>query len=341
MIRHRQTITVMALVTITAKDLNRLIDQRKHERSAVFHAIFEMITKKIVKYASNQKYRCIFEVPDFVLGFPLYSITDALKYLLDRLRNDCKLHVKYYFPKVLYISWCMNEMSGKTVVAPLLLQSKTPVFLTMDDTSRAAAQLVASRAKAFHNPHEYDEDGLLDPDDEYDIHKRLMDSKTIDVNKRRFGRTDSHTETDSRTVSRTDSRLNSRSKDMGLDMTPSTQIQTDISNEHRYGPSQESSRETPILPTRSIRDIYAPPHQYTSTISSNSSSLFPPQPISCKRTAPAARPSFPKPSLTNLNQNPQRPKPQPRQIQTTSASALNFRKISEFTPSGKFVLNLT
>jgi hypothetical protein len=311
----------MALVTVTAKDLNRLIEQRKLERSAVFNAIFEMVTKKIVKYANNERFRCVFEVPDFVLGHPLYNITDALKYLINRLRNDCKLHVKYYFPKVLYISWDMEEVNGKTIVAPLLVQSKTPVFIAMDEAKQRelAERELREQRKQFGNPHAYDDDAILDPEGEYDIHQRLLE----------LSRTKRHVK-------------------------PQI-VQMQKEEDHQTEDEQRQQRQPIPPPRQTVVDPFrfsaGPKVSFAQSPSfAGESGLFPPLPVSCKSVRRPALPPPPHPSPPARRRSGT-PSRQGRQTTThtnnavrqqqTVNKALNFRKLSEFTPSGKFVLNLT
>jgi hypothetical protein len=63
------------------------------------------------------------EVPEYVCGFPLYDLNSCIKYLIDSLKVNGFL-VKYYFPKVLYISWDFEEIKNENKPPPPQVQSQ-------------------------------------------------------------------------------------------------------------------------------------------------------------------------------------------------------------------------
>jgi hypothetical protein len=89
-----------------------MMDNKKKERHVVYEKIFDKCRTYVMKYAENDKYRCFYEVPEFILGLPVYNINSAIMYILDKLK-DTGFLVKYFFPKHLYISWDLQEIAGK------------------------------------------------------------------------------------------------------------------------------------------------------------------------------------------------------------------------------------
>ena len=98
---------------LSVHDVNRYMENKKREKYATFETIYEKCKAMIMKFAANDKYRFFFEVPEFILGLPLYDLNDAVKFMLDKLHRNGYL-VKYYFPKILYISWSFDEIHGGT-----------------------------------------------------------------------------------------------------------------------------------------------------------------------------------------------------------------------------------
>jgi hypothetical protein len=96
---------------VTARELNNMIDRKKKEKHATFNTLLEQCVAKIKKYAGQQQYRCLYEIPEFILGSPPYQLNDALEYLMDKLKNQCGLFIRYFFPKLLYISWDYTEIA--------------------------------------------------------------------------------------------------------------------------------------------------------------------------------------------------------------------------------------
>lgn len=90
-------------------DLHRNITQKQMKRIECFDKVLEMCHKRILGLSDNKKKRFFYEVPDFVLGYPLYDINDCITHVLDCLKSNGFLAI-YYFPKYIYISWDFDEI---------------------------------------------------------------------------------------------------------------------------------------------------------------------------------------------------------------------------------------
>ncbi len=103
---------------VTAKELNRMIETKRIERTSTFSKIADLCQARVIKYAKRDMHRCAFEVPEFILGTPPYDLNQAIKYVVDRLEKNGFL-VRYFFPRLLYISWDADEIEGKKQMFPL------------------------------------------------------------------------------------------------------------------------------------------------------------------------------------------------------------------------------
>tara|TARA_B100000519_G_C14141252_1_gene389932 strand:- start:32 stop:433 length:402 start_codon:yes stop_codon:yes gene_type:complete len=69
---------------------------------------FDDVLKKIhnrIKYnARIEKTFCFFQIPEFIIGVPLYNIDDLKKYLIDSLQKD-GFQLIYIDPNWLFITW--------------------------------------------------------------------------------------------------------------------------------------------------------------------------------------------------------------------------------------------
>lgn len=90
-------------------DLHRTISQKNMKRVVCFDKVLEICHKKIVAHSENKKKRFFFEVPDFMLGQPLYDVNDCIKHILEALKNNGFLAI-YYFPRHIYVSWDFEEI---------------------------------------------------------------------------------------------------------------------------------------------------------------------------------------------------------------------------------------
>jgi hypothetical protein len=85
------------------------MEHKKRESTSTFEMLYERCNMMLLKYAKNGQYRFFYEVPEFILGVPIYKLNDAVQYIIEKLLKNGFL-VKYYFPKYLYISWCYEEV---------------------------------------------------------------------------------------------------------------------------------------------------------------------------------------------------------------------------------------
>ena len=79
-----------------------------HKKNEVRIRIFDDILKKIhlrIKYnASNEKMYCFYNIPEFIIGVPLYDIDELKMYLINSLKKD-GFKLLYIDPNWLFISW--------------------------------------------------------------------------------------------------------------------------------------------------------------------------------------------------------------------------------------------
>lgn len=90
-------------------DLHRTISSKQQKRIECFEKVLELCHKKIVTHSENKKTRLFYEVPDFMLGYPLYDINDCIKHVMESLQSNGFL-ATYYFPRYVYISWDLEEI---------------------------------------------------------------------------------------------------------------------------------------------------------------------------------------------------------------------------------------
>ena len=117
-------------------DLHRNMNEKKLKRTACFEKVLETCHKKIVTCSQNNKLNCFYEVPDYVIGYPLFDLNECIRFLIDCLTKNGFLAI-YYFPRYIYISWDFEEIekakknkeankAGKQVLDPNMQLSYKP-----------------------------------------------------------------------------------------------------------------------------------------------------------------------------------------------------------------------
>ena len=79
-------------------------DKKVLNRLKLFDDILVQIHNKIKLNSKNKTFYCTHQIPEFLIGKPLYKVEDLRKYLIDSLKRD-KFDVLYIHPNLLFISW--------------------------------------------------------------------------------------------------------------------------------------------------------------------------------------------------------------------------------------------
>ena len=95
---------------INIYDLYRNIDEVKQKKNVSYNEVLILIHERIKKASLKEKYKIVYEVPEYLFGVPSYNLNKCLAYIMKELRTNGFL-VKYYFPKILYISWDPVEIT--------------------------------------------------------------------------------------------------------------------------------------------------------------------------------------------------------------------------------------
>ena len=85
-------------------ELQNTIYKKQQTRINVFSKVLEKCHFKIQSAAKKELYNCIYEVPEYVVGLPLYNINDCIDYIMRQLTEN-GFKVQYQFPKNILIDW--------------------------------------------------------------------------------------------------------------------------------------------------------------------------------------------------------------------------------------------
>ena len=99
--------------TLSINDLYASINNKNFKRLKKFDAILLEIHRRIKYHADLEQTHCLFCIPEFIFGIPLYNINDLKNYIMETLKkNGFKL--LYFHPNTLFISWDVeNKLKNK------------------------------------------------------------------------------------------------------------------------------------------------------------------------------------------------------------------------------------
>lgn len=89
---------------VTINDIRSSMNRKKERKYESFELILDTCFRKIERCAHIDKLFCVFEVPEFVLGKPLYDINECILFVMSKLQNN-GFKVEYIFPRLLKIDW--------------------------------------------------------------------------------------------------------------------------------------------------------------------------------------------------------------------------------------------
>lgn len=98
---------------LTLNDIVNNKKKRDERKMEAFQLILKEICSKIKKADEVNNLYCIYDVPEFLVGYSLYSINEIVGYLLQELSKR-GFQVQYIFPKILIISWFNVLNNGST-----------------------------------------------------------------------------------------------------------------------------------------------------------------------------------------------------------------------------------
>jgi len=96
-----------------ARELAQNIKLKNQICKEPFTRVLELCNIQISQAEKLSKTECYFQVPEFMFGYPLYDISECIRFLIQKLKlND--YHVQYFHPKLLFISWHMDDYAIAT-----------------------------------------------------------------------------------------------------------------------------------------------------------------------------------------------------------------------------------
>lgn len=118
------------MASLSVKDIIKVMNKKTERRKECFDKILDMCQKKIRKSVQLNMVQCFFEVPEFVLGFPLYNINECIVHVLTKLQDNGFV-VRYLFPRIIFISWESEAVKENKFAKDLMKLINTPSPMIM------------------------------------------------------------------------------------------------------------------------------------------------------------------------------------------------------------------
>lgn len=90
-------------------DVQRRMHEKTEKKMQCYEKILAFCHKRILSHVEREHTKCVFEFPEYVIGFPLFDMNACMEHCKKQLISSGFL-VHYHFPNKFYISWDIDEI---------------------------------------------------------------------------------------------------------------------------------------------------------------------------------------------------------------------------------------
>ena len=98
---------------INMKELYSTINQKTLRRMELYDSILKKCHSRILYNSGLQRTYCFYQIPEFVIGIPLYDISELRNYVMNSLKTN-GFEILYIEPNWLFIYW--NVKGAKSLI---------------------------------------------------------------------------------------------------------------------------------------------------------------------------------------------------------------------------------
>lgn len=89
---------------VKANDLIKEQQEREEKKKETYKKILNRIEKKIVLASKSNFYECKYDIPEFIIGLPIYSVDNCKKFIKEKLKKN-GFKVTNFLNNIILISW--------------------------------------------------------------------------------------------------------------------------------------------------------------------------------------------------------------------------------------------
>ena len=100
--------------SLNINELYDTINNKNSKRLNKFNDILLQIHRRIKYHAELEQTFCIYCVPEFIFGIPLYNVNDLKNFIINTLKKN-GFKILYFHPNTIFISWGVeNRIQNKS-----------------------------------------------------------------------------------------------------------------------------------------------------------------------------------------------------------------------------------
>lgn len=98
--------------SISVFEIHKKQKQKENYRLSIYKKIISRCYAKIKLAAESEKFFCFYQMPEYIVGCPIYNMTECLMFIINELSSK-GYNCKYCHPLLIYISWTPVEKTLK------------------------------------------------------------------------------------------------------------------------------------------------------------------------------------------------------------------------------------
>ena len=139
---------------IDMRELYSTINQKTLQRMELYDSILKKCHSRILYNSGLQRTYCFYQIPEFVIGTPLYDIRELRNYVMNSLKTN-GFDILYVEPNWLFIYW--NVKGAKSLTKNTNVSKQVNNQYKSIDTYRPSGNLI------------YDDSSLMNMADKFKI----------------------------------------------------------------------------------------------------------------------------------------------------------------------------
>jgi len=98
---------------IDMKELYSTINAKSIRRMELYDSVLKKCHSRILYNSGLQRTYCFYQIPEFIIGFPLYDIIELRQYIMNSLKTN-GFELLYIEPNWLFIQWNVKGAKSLT-----------------------------------------------------------------------------------------------------------------------------------------------------------------------------------------------------------------------------------
>ena len=96
----------MSQLNIT--DLHSKINEKQLKRLEIYDTVLVKCHHRIKYNSDHHQTHCFFQIPEFIIGIPIYDINEMNKYIINSLKSN-GFNIDYIEPNWVFIEWSQQH----------------------------------------------------------------------------------------------------------------------------------------------------------------------------------------------------------------------------------------